>query len=120
MRWLLLARFFARLILLRLRETICGVEDPELRLMQVSIEGLAVFFTVLQFFCVEKTRWLFSRHVVGGPLSRVKFEERVPKAISVVSAGDGKLEGMQRGRAVRRKSKTFDSTKGFPGEDVAT
>ena len=91
-----------------------------MRLMQVPIEGLAVFFAVLQFFCVEKNRWLCSRHVMGGPLPRAKFEERVPKAISVVSAGDGKLVGMQRGRAVRGKCKTFDSTKGFPGEDVAT
>ena len=87
--------------------------------MQVSIVDLAVFFTVLKFFCVEKNRWLFLRHVVGGPLSRVKFEERVLKTISVVSAGDGKLVGAQRGWAVCRKCRIFDSTKGFPGEDVA-
>ena len=88
--------------------------------MQVSFEVLMVFFTILQFLCVEKNRWLFSRHVVVGPLSRGKFEERVPKAIFVVSAGDGKLVGMQGGRAVCRQRKIFDSTKGFPGEDVAT
>ena len=108
------------LILLRPREIICGVEDPELRLMQAPIEDLTVFFVVLQFLCVEKNQWLCSRHVVGGPLSRAKFEERVPKAIYVVSTGDGKLVGMQGGRTVHRKCKTFDSTKGFSGEDVAT
>ena len=54
-----------------------------------------------------------------GPLSCGLLEERVSKEILVVVVGSGALTVMQRGRAVRRKSRTFDSTKGFPGEDVS-
>ena len=88
--------------------------------MQVQIDVLAVFFAVLQIFCVERNRWLFARHVVVGPLSRGQLEERASKEFFVVDVGDSKLAKAQGGRAVCRNSRTFDSTKGFPGEDVAT
>ena len=87
--------------------------------MQVSFEGLTVFFAILQFLCVERNRWLLVRYAVVEPLSYGKFEERAPKAISVISAGEGKPVGTQGGRAVRRKCRIFDSIRGFPGEDVA-
>ena len=87
--------------------------------MQVPFDGLMIFFTVLQILCVERSRWLFDLHAVVEPLLFGKFEERAPKTISVFSAGDGKPVGTQGGRAVRRKCRIFDSTRGFPGEDVA-
>ena len=87
--------------------------------MQVPFEGLAVFFTVLLNFGVERNRWLIVGQVVVGPLSCGLLEERVSKEILVVVVGSGALIVMQRRRAVRRKNRTFDSTKGFPGEDVS-
>ena len=90
-----------------------------MRLMRVIFEGLAVFFTALQFSCVERNRWLIVGDVVAGPLSRGWLEERVLKEILAVDVGCGRLVEAQRGRAVRRKCRVFDSTKGFPGEDVA-
>jgi len=88
--------------------------------MQVPFEGLAVFFVVLQIFYIEKNRWPIVRNVVAGPLSRGWFEERVSKEIFIVIVGSGALTATKRGRAVCRKCRVFDSTKGFPGEDVAT
>ena len=89
--------------------------------MQVPLEGLAVIFTVLQIFGVEKNRWQIMGHVVVEPLSCGLFEERVSKEFfAIILVGGGKLAAMQRGRAVRRKCRIFDGTKGFPGEDVKT
>lgn len=87
--------------------------------MQVSIEGLAVFFVILQFFRVERNRWLLVGQVVVGPLSLGQPEERVSKEIWVVVVGGGALSEAQGGWAVRGKCRVWDSTKGFPGEDVA-
>ena len=86
--------------------------------MQVPFEGLAVIFTVLQFFGVERNRWLTVGQVVVGPLSCGLLEERVSKEILVVVAGGGALAETRRGRTVRRKCRVFDSTKGFSGKDV--
>ena len=53
-----------------------------------------------------------------GPLSCGLLEERVSKEILVVVVDGGALTETRRGRTVRRKRRVFDSTKGFPGEDV--
>ena len=87
--------------------------------MQVPVEVLAAFFVILQFFCVETNRWPFVEQVVGGPLLCGWLEERVSNEILVVAVGGGALIKPRRGRTVHKKSRVFDSTKGFPGEDVA-
>ena len=86
--------------------------------MRVFFEDLAVIFIVLHFSGVETNRCPFAIQVVGGPLLSIWTEERVDKEIfSAVVGGDvpAKAKG---GRAVPWEGKTFDCTKGFPGEDV--
>ena len=87
--------------------------------MQVPFEGLAMFFTVLQIFCVEINWRLIVGQVVAGPLSCGLIKERVSKEILAVVVGCGGLMKTQRGRTVYRKCRVFDITKGFPDEDVS-
>ena len=54
------------------------------------------------------------------PLSRFLIAERVPKEFLIVAVGDGggSPAAAEGGRAVPWEGRTFDCTKGFPGEDV--
>ena len=87
--------------------------------MRASFEGPAVFFVVLLFFRVEKSWSLLVRHVVVGPLSCGWIKERVSKEFLLVVDGGGAPAAIRGGRAVPWKGKIYDSTKGFPGEDVS-
>ena len=48
-----------------------------------------------------------------------RVDDEVSKEIFVEPVDGGRLTGKNRGRAVPSKTKAFDSTMGFPGEDVA-
>ena len=56
---------------------------------------------------------------VVGPLGYNGEGDAVAKEFLVCFTGGGKPVGKKRGRAARSQKKVFDSTKGFPGEDVA-
>ena len=86
--------------------------------MQVSVEDLAVFFIILQI-CVERNRWPIVKQVVVGPLLRGWLEERVPNEFCLATVGGSTLTLTSGGRAVHMTSSISDSTKGYPGEDVA-
>ena len=58
-------------------------------------------------------------YVVAGPLVRGWERECVAKAFFVVFVGGGAPESTKRGRTTPAKKREFDSTMGFPGEDVA-
>ena len=58
-------------------------------------------------------------YVVVGPLVQSWDEKRASKEFLVVSVGGGKPAGAKRGRVHPSKTTVFDSTMGFPGEDVA-
>ena len=64
--------------------------------------------------------WTFSGacYVVVGPLAHNWEGEQAVKEIFVQLVGGGALMGENRGRAAPLKTKTFDDTLGFPGEDV--
>ena len=78
-------------------------------------------FSYIFKFWVEML-WAFSRtcYVVAGPLTCEREGGNVVKEILVLFAGGGRLVGKAGGRATPMKTKVFDSTMGFPGEDVAT
>ena len=86
--------------------------------MQKSFEDLAVFFAVLFCFGVERNWSLAVRHVVVEPLSCSPIAERVSKESFFAVAVVGASVIARGGRAVSRKCKTYDCTKGYQGEDV--
>ena len=86
--------------------------------MQTSFEDLAVFFAVLLCFGVERNWSLAVRQVVVEPLSCSPIAERVSKEIFFAVAVVGASVIVRGGRAVSRKCKTYDCTKGYQGEDV--
>ena len=85
----------------------------------MPFDNFMALLLVLEFW-VEISRALSSSYyVVVGPLVRVRESECVVNEISVVFFGGAALTSMSRGRATPSKTSTFDSTMGFPGEDVA-
>ena len=56
---------------------------------------------------------------VVGPLGHNGEGDTVAKEFLVCFTGGGKPAGEKRGRTAPPQKKVFDSTKGFPGEDVA-
>ena len=86
--------------------------------MQTSFEDLAVFFAVLFCFGIERNWSLTVRHVVVEPLSCSPIAERVSKEIFFAAAVVGASAVVRGGRAVSRKCRTYDCTKGYQGEDV--
>ena len=78
-----------------------------------------VFFWV--FRCEVEISWALSGafHAVVGPLGCNWEGELVAKEFLLILVGSGAPMGMKRGRTALSQKKTFDSTMGFPGEDVA-
>ena len=77
------------------------------------------FLTILR--CDVAISWALSGvfKAVVGPLGHNGEGDTVVKEFLVCLIGGGKPVGKKRGRAARSQKKVFDSTKGFPGEDVA-
>ena len=78
-----------------------------------------VFFLVFEFWVAISGTISAEYYVVVGPLVQGRDAECVVKAFLVVFIGGGALMSTKRGRAHISKTKVFDSTMGFPGEDVA-
>ena len=85
----------------------------------MSIEdSVAFFFVVCLQFVVERSKvGVSSCHVVVGPLALTCVEECVSKVNSDLFSGGGALVLRTGGRTTLTKSKLFDSTMGYPGED---
>ena len=77
------------------------------------------FLLALEFWVVISGTILTECYVVVGPLMQGQDKECAAKAILVVFIGGGAPEDAKRGRATPSKTRVFDSTMGFPGEDVA-
>ena len=81
------------------------------------VNSVALF---LVFKCVIEIRGVFwARLMLWWGLWDVTGKVGRPKKLSVRLVGDGKLVGKERGQAGSAQTKAFDSTMGFPGEDVA-
>ena len=90
----------------------------------MSYEGFLVVLKCLQFFTVRSTESLEVRYGVVVPLLHIWGEECVSKEFPVFIVAGGAVTGFPRGgRATRKESKyqsrNFDSTRGYPGEDIA-
>ena len=101
------------------RRLICVAAGRELQVQGMSVAKLMAFSLILRFWVAAY--WAFSAacHVVVGPLSRGREGMRVAKEILMVLFGGGALGNASGGRAKSTKTRTFDNTLGFPGEDVA-
>ena len=86
---------------------------------RMSDANFVAFFVVYRFW-VEMS-WAFSgmQNAVVGPLVQFWEGDKVAKEIFIQLAGGYVLVGEKEGRATPKKTRTFDSTMGFPGEDVA-
>ena len=77
------------------------------------------FFLVFRFW-VEISRALsLAYYVVVGPLVRDRERECVANENFAIFFGGAASVSVASGRATPWKKETFDSTMGFPGEDVA-
>lgn len=77
------------------------------------------FFRVFRFVLVEISWVLLGAcYVVVGPLARNWEVDEASKEIYVQLVCGGALTGENGGRAAPAKTKTYDNTLGFPGEDV--
>ena len=87
--------------------------------MRSFSDDFAAFLTALEFWVIISGTFSAVYHVVAGPLVYGRESGWASKAIFVVYVGDSKSANAKRGRASPMKTRVFDSTKGFPGEDVA-
>ena len=85
----------------------------------MSLENLVTLLLVSR--CEVEISWalLGAFYAVVGPLERVWESEPVAKEIPVKLVGGGAPIREKRGRTAPLQTETFDSTMGFPGEDVA-
>ena len=85
----------------------------------MPFKNFVTFLTVLR--CEVAISWTFSGvfYAVVGPLGSGWEGAAVVKEFLVQLVGGGALVGGKRGRAAPLQTRTFDSTMGFPGEDVA-
>ena len=85
----------------------------------MSFAHLVAF--LMSFRCEVEISWALSGvlHAVAGSLGCNWEGELAAKEILVRSIGGGAPAEKKRGRAVPSQKKNFDSTMGYPGEDVA-
>ena len=91
----------------------------ELQLQRMSVAKSAVFFIVLKFWVAALRAVSFVCNVVVGPLVHDRERMCVSKENFVIFFGGRSLRDVTCGRAKPVKTRTFDNTLGFPGEDVA-
>ena len=101
------------------RRLICEAEGLESRLKWMPVVNFMTFLMVLRFWVTISRTVSLVQHVVVGPLLCYRERGGVAKANFVIILGGGASGSVTSGRAELRKKKTFDSTMGFPGEDVA-
>ena len=101
------------------RRFICVVMGHKLQLQGMSVAKSVVFSLVLRFWVAALRAFSLACYVVVGPLTRGREEMRVAKESLVIFFGGGALGNASGGRVKSTKTRTFDSTLGFPGEDVA-
>ena len=87
--------------------------------MRAFFDELTAFLTAFEFWAIISGTFSAVYHVVAGPLVCGRESGWASKEIFIVYVGDGKSADTKRGRASPKKTRVFDSTKGFPGEDVA-
>ena len=86
----------------------------------MSVADFVVFLAFWQFLVARSNEFSFPRQVVVGPLTGRGEDECVSKVILSLFFGVGAPGSTRGGRATLWKSKLYDNTMGYPGEDVRT
>ena len=86
--------------------------------MRVFFEALMMFFIVGRFWVERSKESLRTCRVVVGLQMCERVDERVAKEILEWFVCGGTQASTMEGRTVFTKRSTFDSTMGYPGEDV--
>ena len=111
-------RAMARLNSVEPRRLICEAEGLESRLKRMSVANFMAFSLVLRFWVILSRTLSLVQYVVVGPLLCYRERGGVANANFATILGGAASGNVASGRAELRKTKTFDSTMGFPGEDV--
>ena len=88
--------------------------------MRFFVKELVLFFGIFKFLVERFKEFLQACHVSGRPLARAQEDECVSKAIPKIPDSGGARPGKTGGRAAPKKTKVFDCTMGFQGEDPVT
>ena len=86
--------------------------------MRMSVAGSVVFLGFLRFLVARSKEFLILVQVVAGPLIWEWEDECVSKVILVLIFGGAAPDFATGGRATLTRSREFDNTMGYPGEDV--
>ena len=90
----------------------------------MDYEGrLVVLMCLFSFVVRSKESWVLQQGM-GGPLLQLLGEECVAKVFSAFIVAGGAAASFPRGgratrSASRQQHRNFDSTKGYPGEDIS-
>ena len=84
----------------------------------MSVEGAVMFLGFLRFLVARSKEFLPLSQVVAGPLAWEWEDESVAKVIPDIIFGGAAPIFTTGGRASPTESREFDSTMGYPGEDV--
>ena len=103
---------------IRQERSFVEVLKPQIRRLQMFFEGRTVLFFLLQFLVVRSKEILKVCHVrVAGPLT-YRWEDECVSVILVLFVGGGASIFTKEGPTTLVKRREFDSTLGYPGEDV--
>ena len=96
----------------------------QLLLGLMDYEGLLVVLICLFSFVERSKEFQALQHGMGGPLLRFLDEECASNEFSVFIVAGGAVASFPRGgratrSASRQQHRNFDSTKGYPGEDIS-
>ena len=108
----------ARLNSVEPRRVICGAEGLKLWLKRTSITNFMSFLLALRFRAVILRTFSLVFHVVVGPLEHYRERSGVAKESYVIFLSGGAPRSGTSGRAKVWKTRAYDDTMGFPGEDV--
>ena len=100
-------------------ESFVGPRAPNRNLRGRLFAELMAFLAALQFWAEISGAFLAVLYVVAGPLVCRWGGESDAKEIFVAFVGGCKPAGVTGGRHMPKKPSQFDSTLGYPGEDVA-
>ena len=101
------------------RRVICGAEGLKLWLKRAPIANFMAFSLVLRFCAVTLRTFSLVLYVVVGPLGHCRERSGVAKESYIIFLCGGAPRSGKSGRAKAWKTRAFDDTMGFPGEDVA-
>ena len=100
------------------RGTIClGLFVPKQK-KRMSVEDLCVFLAIFQFLVVRFKECLETLHIQVAESLLCDQADEWAASILVPCVGIYVLACFRESRLAPRKRKLFDSTKGYPGEDV--